>query len=72
MRELFGWAGCILLLLAYIFLYFKKFRLFLYFNLIASISLTIYSLLLKSIPFAIVNGFITLVVAKKIIRGERS
>ncbi|OMH40819.1 hypothetical protein [Desulfurobacterium indicum] len=72
MKEILGWAGCILLLIAYLFLYLKKFKLFLYFNFIASLSLTIYSLMLKSIPFAIVNSFITIVVAKKIIKGETS
>ncbi|WP_457569904.1 hypothetical protein [Desulfurobacterium sp.] len=72
MKEILGWTGCILLLIAYLFLYLKKFKLFLYFNFIASLSLTIYSLMLKSIPFAIVNGFITIVVAKKIVKGETS
>ncbi|WP_457568241.1 hypothetical protein [Desulfurobacterium sp.] len=72
MTEILGWTGCLLLLTAYLFLYLKKFRLFLYFNLAASVCLTVYSILLKSAPFAIVNGFITLVVAKKLIKNEQS
>ncbi|SNR61675.1 hypothetical protein SAMN06265340_101217 [Desulfurobacterium atlanticum] len=72
MVELIGWLGCFLLLLAYLFLYLKRFRLFLWFNLFASFTLTVYSILLKSLPFAIVNGFITIVVLKKIVTGEKS
>ncbi len=70
--EIIGWTGCIMLLTAYLFLFFKKFRIFLWFNLFASSFLTAYSILLKSTPFAIVNGFITLIVLKKLITGEKN
>ena len=60
--EALGWASTIVLVLAYtIFGLFPNYELlFILVNLLASIGLTIYSILKKAYPLAVVNGYIVL------------
>lgn len=60
-----GYLGMILLLCSYIFLYFNRYFVFYVMDSIASIMLTIHAIILKDIPFIIVNGFISLILLKK-------
>lgn len=67
-----GYLGLTILLTAYIFLLFKKVKLFFLVDLIASIILTFYAVLLKDIPFIVVNGFISIVLFVKLYDRDRS
>lgn len=67
MINILGWIGLGLLIIAYIFIYINKYNLFYLTNIVASGTLTVYAILLGDIVFSIVNGFITLVIFKKII-----
>jgi len=58
---LIGWIGTILLLLAYTITITKNSRFFPLICLIASIFLTIHAILIKDIPFIIVNGWASIV-----------
>ena len=72
MIELIGYAGMCILLLSYILLITKKgMRFFIPINCIASTLLTIHAIILKDIPFLVVNGLIAIMLFVKFIRGVK-
>ena len=68
--EALGWASTTILVLAYtIFGLFPHHELlFILVNLLASIGLTIYSILKKTYPLAVVNGYIVLMLLWRLFR----
>jgi len=68
--NIIGYTGTILILLSYIFLNTKWFKLFIPVDTFASILLTIHAITLKDIPFIIVNGFIAIMLANKWRKGN--
>jgi hypothetical protein len=65
--ELLGYIGMLLVLTAYVFNLFSL-LMFVSVNIIGSTLLTIYSIKKKTIPLAVVNGFITLLLIAKFIQ----
>ena len=66
MIEHIGWLGLVILIIAYILLAFNKTeKLFIPVNTFASFVLFVYAILIKDLPFAIVNGFVTIILAIK-------
>lgn len=63
-----GWIGLGLLLLAYVFMLSKWSWLFIPVDVVASAILTIHAIMIKDIPFIIVNGFITVILATKFVK----
>jgi len=65
-----GWIGLGLLLIAYVLLLTKWSKYFIPIDTIASFILTIHAIILKDIPFIIVNGFITIILGIKWCKKE--
>ncbi|MCX6738562.1 MAG: hypothetical protein NT098_00730 [Candidatus Parcubacteria bacterium] len=62
-----GWIGVAMLTLAYCFFAFKKTNgLFAPVNMVASAILTLHAWNIHDMPFVLVNGFIALVLCKKL------
>lgn len=59
--ESIGWIGLTGLIICYIFYYFKKQKIFLIINILASGMLTLYAVLINNAQFFIVNSFITII-----------
>ena len=64
-----GWMGLGLLIISYLTLTSKYYKWFIPLDTIASFLLTIYAILIKDIPFIVVNGFITSMLIIKYIKG---
>lgn len=65
-----GWIGLGLLMVAYILLIFKcTSKYFLMVDALASFLLTIHAVMIKDMPFFIVNGFITIFLIIKQLKG---
>lgn len=67
-----GYFGLVLLVVAYITLLTKKSYLFIPIDIVASAVLTIHAVILKDIPFIVVNGFITIILTIKYVKGTNS
>jgi len=65
-----GYIGLVLLLFSYVLLITKWQRWFIPIDIIASSILTIHAVIIKDIPFIIVNGFIAIVLVIKLIKKE--
>ena len=65
-----GWIGLGLLLIAYVLLLTKWSKYFIPIDTIASFILTIHAIILKDIPFIIMNGFITIILGIKWCKKE--
>jgi hypothetical protein len=66
---IFGWIGLSLLLVSYVILNSKYSKWFLIVDAVASFLLTIHAILIQDIPFIIVNGFITIMLIIKELKG---
>ena len=69
MIPLIGYTGFLFLIISYIILNTKYSKYFLYIDVIATIFLIIYSILLKDIIFILVNAFILVMLVVKQIKG---
>lgn len=69
MIQLIGIIGFVFLIISYIILNTKYSKYFLWLDIIATIFLVIYSILLKEFIFIIVNGFILVMLIYKQLRG---
>lgn len=65
-----GYIGLALLLIAYVFLLTPKSSWFIPIDIIASLILTIHAVILKDIPFIVVNGFVTIILVIKFFKKE--
>jgi len=71
MNELIGFTGLILLIIAYVFYgVFHDVKKFTITNTIATLLLTLYAILNKDVVFILVNGFILIMLIKKLIYIE--
>jgi len=61
-----GYIGLILLVIAYLLLITRWDKLFVPIDILASLILTIYAITLKDVPFTLVNGLITIILAVKL------
>ena len=65
-----GWVGVGLLMLAYLLLNSKYSKWFIPVDTIASLILTVHAIILRDIPFIVVNGFVsTMLIIKWIKKG---
>ncbi len=67
--EFLGWFGLSILLISYILLISRWSKWFLIADALASFILTIYAIIIEDVPFIIVNGFITLMLIYKQVKG---
>ena len=65
-----GYIGLAILIIAYITLLTKKSYLFIPIDILASAILTVHAIILKDIPFTIVNGLITIILSIKYFKNE--
>ena len=65
-----GYIGLVLLICAYLVLLTKKSKWFIPIDIIASFVLTIHAIILKDIPFTVVNGLITIILIIKLVKRE--
>ncbi|MCK5624976.1 hypothetical protein KAI04_03990 [Candidatus Pacearchaeota archaeon] len=64
-----GWIGLGILMSSYLLLITKWYKWFLPVDVVASIILTIYAIMIKDVPFIIVNGFIAIMLFIKVLKG---
>jgi|TARA_R100001530_G_scaffold120952_1_gene88318 hypothetical protein len=65
-----GWIGLGLLLSSYVLLITRWSKWFIPVDILASTILTVHAIILKDIPFIIVNGFIAIILLIKFIKKE--
>ena len=65
-----GWGGLGLLVFAYVILISSYSKWFIPIDIAASLLLTIHAIIIRDIPFLIVNGFISILLTIKLIKRE--
>lgn len=66
-----GYTGLVLLVIAYLALITKWDRFFIPIDIFASAVLTIHAILIKDIPFMLVNGMITIILIIKFFKKQK-